>query len=176
MSLPAETVPISWILESHISLLEDIFQKNQSLHFEMLVWDETVQMFRWLHPSLIQERDCWDAGFCMVILAILHLSTAFPWVPPWQAWIIFDSKLQVWVIFLAQFFRKKEPRILEPYLGYSDLAQVWLNLNKRNSLPVRGTSTIGFVGNRALTSGCTLLTLKHWGWLKEILFGSTTFK
>ena len=51
MSLPAETVPISWILESHISLLEDIFQKNQSLHFEMLVWDETVQMFRWLHPS-----------------------------------------------------------------------------------------------------------------------------
>ena len=35
------------------------------------------------HPSLIQEIGCWDTNFCMMILAVLHLSTKFARIPPW---------------------------------------------------------------------------------------------
>ena len=69
---------------------------------------------------LMQEGSCWDTDYCMVILDVLHLLTTFPWFPPWQAWIVPDSKLEGWVIFPAQGFQEKESRFFEQYLGYSD--------------------------------------------------------
>ena len=140
-TIPSETVHISLIpfLEEHRSrqlLRSSLHSLSSRAYFvinsvspfwnAVMGWNcfnvSNLLLVCYPHPSLIQERCCWDADFCMVIQTVLHLSTTFPWVPPWQAWIVPDSKLEGWVIFPAQGFREKESRIFEQYLGYSDLA------------------------------------------------------
>ena len=91
----------------------------------------------------------------MVILAVLHLLTTFVWDSPWKAWIIPDSRLEVWIIFPAQICREKESNF---------------------DIPAKGTCGIGFVGNRPLQVGALCL---HWsteGNLRKFFWWYTIFE